>query len=128
MKIRVLFQALKFACLPTLSILLLLFFGFFSISKTIAFISSDNGWAIFIRVVLVIAEIALVYVMYEHYNEEDTKKQIFENKDLPLKKGREVIYHREVYQLFNSPNSNNKHIIYPTENDNLILVEREPKK
>lgn len=74
MKVKAFMMALKFACLPTLSLLVLLFFGFFSISKTIDFISSNNGWAIFLRIFCVILEIALIWFMYNKYLKEECIK------------------------------------------------------
>ncbi len=74
MKIKLLFKALKFACLPTLSILILLFCGFFSITKAITWISSNEGLAIFLRVAMVIAEVILVSIMYLQYAKEDAIK------------------------------------------------------
>lgn len=63
-------QALRFACLPTLSVLCLMFFAFFSIEKTLDFIGSSNGWAVTIRILLFLVEILLVWYMYEKNCEE----------------------------------------------------------
>lgn len=126
MKTKYLFQALKFACLPTLSVLTLLFFGFFDIAKTIAFISSDSGWAITLRVLLVIVEAILIYIMYNHYEIEGDKKDkrdkagISENED-----GTPVDYSKSIYDLRRNWGSSDKYKYY-TKSDDIILIERTP--
>ena len=70
-KIRILVKALRFAFIPTLSVCLLLFFGFFSVKDTLDFIGSRNGWAILLRVVLALAELALIVFMYIFYLNEE---------------------------------------------------------
>ena len=71
MNIPALTKALKFACLPTLSLLVLLFFAFFSITKTVAFISSDDGFAIFLRIIAFLGEVLLVGIYYDKYRKEE---------------------------------------------------------
>lgn len=122
MKIKYLFQALKFACLPTLSILVLLFCGFFSISKTIDFISSDSGWAIALRVLLVIAEIVLIIVMYLQYEKEG----IFEEGGSRRKNGYTISSGRSVSDLGAGWRYNDIFKSYSTSNDNIIIIERTP--
>lgn len=74
MKSKYLFQALKFVCLPTLSVLLLLFFAFFSITDALAFISASSAGAVTLRILLFIVEIVLVVIMYFKYQKEDILK------------------------------------------------------
>lgn len=131
MNIKVLMQALKFACLPTLSILVLLFFGFFSITETFSFISSNNGWAITLRVAIVIAEGALVWFMYCHYldieNKRIQKEAMTATKD-SLKSNtinsKEMHAWREIKDLFRMSNNISGYKIYETESENIVIVER----
>lgn len=124
METKYLFQALKFACLPTLSILTLLFFGFFDIAKTIEFISSDNGWAIALRVFLVIAEMLLIYGMYDYYKTEGDKKEIRERTGLTDNdKGNYVSYSTSIYHLHENWGSQCNYKAY-IKSDDIVLIER----
>ncbi len=123
MNAKILAQALKFACLPTLSVLVLLFFGFFSISKTIAFISSDDSWAVFLRVTAVIAEIILVTVMYKQYESEEQKKMLINNPENFLERCSLISSNERVYSVLNG-NSSDDYYVYPTSNPNIKLIER----
>lgn len=80
MKIRYksLMRAIQFAFLPTISLLLLLFFGFFSIEKTINFITSDSFWAIAIRVIAFLAEIVLIWALYNDYAKEEKQEELIQ--------------------------------------------------
>ncbi len=130
MKTKYLLQALKFACLPTLSVLVLLFVGFFSVTKPLAFISSDNGFAIALRVLLVIAELSLVYYMYKMYEEEDKKQELLkinnENKENLTKgnTGKSLYYNESVYKLGKKWTNDDNYLMYETELENMIIVER----
>lgn len=125
MKIKLLFKALKFACLPTLSMLTLLICGFFSISKAIAWISSDAGLAIFLRVALVIAEIVLIYIMYEHYREEEQKKDIVTNTEMYLNRQKARTYSRssEFRSISATNSSDDIFYIHDTEIPNTYIIE-----
>lgn len=131
MNIKILMQALKFACLPTLSILVLLFFGFFSITETFAFISSNSGWAIALRVAIVLAEGALVWYMYDHYLKIETEKiyreaRIKTKEDLKSEavKSRDTSGWREVKDLFPTTRGTVTYRQYDTESENIIFIER----
>ncbi len=125
MNTKYLFQALRFACLPTLSVLALLFFAFFDIARTLAFISSDNWFAILLRILLVIAEVALVVIMYKDYE----KKGIIED----VKKGKRsddaqnVNGENDLYTIERNWSYNDSFKMYRTENENIIVIERTPK-
>lgn len=127
MKIRILMQALKFVCLPTLAMMVLLFFGFFSISETIKFISSTNTLAVIIRIVLVIGEFALVYHMYEHYLKIAQREELLKNSDINGKNGYNIPYHTDIYQLERPWNSDDTFFKFHTENPDIIIIERKPK-
>lgn len=121
MKLKAFMMALKFACLPTLSILVLLFFGFFSISRTIEFISSNNGWAIFLRILSVIIEIALIWFMYEKYLKEETLKSAGKN----VSSGKQIVSNERIYECFNDTyNSANKYYLHKTEHPDIIVIQR----
>ncbi len=64
---KALIKAMQFLCLPTLSLLIIIFFWFFSWTDFIAFLTSKSGWAGALRVGVVILEVILVYYMYEYY-------------------------------------------------------------
>lgn len=66
---KALIKALSFLCLPTLSVLLILYFWFLDFGRFTDFVTSQSGWAGVLRVALIIAELCLVYHMYCHYNE-----------------------------------------------------------
>lgn len=130
MNTKALMQALRFACLPTISVLILLFFGFFSITKTIAFISSDNGWAIAIRVILVIAEMCLIWFMYEIYDKqikaEEKKKANYsavhtDLSELPKRKSERVSEYKEVRSILPG---GHKYVIYDTESPDVKILSR----
>lgn len=123
MKTKYLMQAMRFACLPTLSVLMLLFFGFFSISRTLAFISSNEGLAIAIRVVLFIAEVVLVYIMYKHYEKEDIRIQTGCDNN-----GRSISGRKNIYEIFGSEYYDSMFKVYNTNNEDIITVERIIKK
>ncbi len=122
MNTKYLFQALRFACLPTLSVLTLLFFGFFDISRTISFIASDNGWAVTLRILLAIAEIVLVVIMYYQYRKEGIiqdakngkKGDRIENMD----------YSRSVYRLKDEWRNSDQFNMYLTDCDDVVIIER----
>lgn len=122
MNIKALFKAIRFAFLPTLSVLILLFFAFFSISKTIAFISSDSGWAIALRIFLVVAELAMIVIMYFHYLAEEIKANPEENK----RGGYPISTSKRVYDLFDGVGDRDDFTKYSTGSSNLILIERKP--
>lgn len=62
--------------LPTLGVLLMLLVGFFDPLAMWNFIKSDTFWAVFIRVILFIAEITLIVLMYFHYLNLEIKEDV----------------------------------------------------
>jgi amino acid permease len=71
MTTKALMKAMGFMFIPTFSVLTLIFFWFLSWTEFVAFITSKSGWAGFLRMVLLLAEIALVWFFYTKYNEQD---------------------------------------------------------
>lgn len=134
MKTKYLFQALKFACLPTLSVLLLIVCGFFSITKALDWISSDSGFAIALRIILVLAEIALVVIMYFNYEEEGeeqakklAKEQLLNNPS-PSNNGNVISNRREVCELFGRSNYNDTstYTLFTTKDSNILMLQINP--
>lgn len=125
MNFKYLFKALRFACLPTLSVLVLLFFAFFDIGKTIAFISSDNAAAIILRICLVLAEIALIIIMYNEYE----KKDLIENpwNHIKSKRPSSLTYTTYVSDLRGDWARSDNYEAFGTSDDDYILVHRKPK-
>lgn len=120
-----LLRALKFVCIPTLSLLVLLFFAFFSVSKTIAFISSDDGWAIALRIIAFIAEIVLVVWKYLEYNREEIFKS--GNKGEYIKeKGSSCQPYYEIRQILGH-DKRGDYRYYQTTNVNIKILEFIPK-
>lgn len=121
MKTKAFLKALKFMCLQTLSVFVLLFFGFFSITATIAFITSNEGLAIALRVILVIAEIGLVVYMYFHYlQEESVKTHVKTRHGLTYK---EMNGYTDLQHLFSNAGGNSTINVYNTESGNVKVVE-----
>lgn len=122
MNVTALTKALKFACLPTLSLLALLFFGFFSITKTIEFIASDNGWAILLRIVAFLAEVFLVLYFYDKYKTEEILEgniNIFNKTKYNSTK--------ELYKLKDSWSSSDNYYVYDTNDSNVVCIKRVDK-
>lgn len=122
MNLTALTRALKFACLPTLSLLLLLFFAFFSISETIAFISSNDGIAIALRVLAFITEIVVVWIYYDKYNKED----IFSGKSTKSNR-RSIGARTDIYDINHRWSSSDDYFVMDTEDPNIVYVERVAK-
>lgn len=122
-----LFKALRFAFLPTAVVLLLMMFGFFSITKVFDFISSSHGGAIAIRILLFVLETVLIVVMYHYY----LKKLIFEgaikNPELEMISGTYQSSSEYIRHLFKDGSSSDKYTKYTTKDDNIIVIKRTPK-
>jgi hypothetical protein len=120
---KVLLKAISFMFLPTISILFVVFIGFFSITDFISFITAKSGWAIFLRVALVLAEIIFVCLMYKHYYKLD----VIKNKDNYIKKGNVIKNTSSTYveRFFKSDTSNGYNFkSYATDNDNIVVIEK----
>lgn len=70
MDYKALVKALKFIFLPTLAVLLFIWFATLSLTGVLSFIVSDSGWAIAVRILLLLIEGALVWWMYDKYRIE----------------------------------------------------------
>jgi hypothetical protein len=119
---KILLKALSFMFLPTLSVLSLILVGFFSWSKFVSFITSDSGFAMFIRIALALGEIFFVYLLYRHYEKEEILNNEVENKGRIIKEGG---YSDNEYQYFKMYDRlNHKFRSYATSNSDLVILER----
>lgn len=123
---RVLLKAMSFMFLPTLGVLLMLVVGFFDPVAMWNWIKSDNGWAIFTRIALFLAEIGLITVLYFYYFDK-------EKRDAILKEGRGVgkkqrtAYDQYVFRVWYDNSQNHYFYIQATEDPNIQILIREPK-
>lgn len=127
MNLRILGKAMGFMFLPTLGVLLMLLVGFFDPIALWDFIKSSDGWAIFIRIVLFIAELVLVVVMYFYYLEEDTKKEVKASIGTDGTK-RKISYSCYARDMFEGSDSNDSFTISYTKDPNIIVIEHSPRK
>lgn len=121
MNLKVLGKAMGFMFLPTLGVLLMLVVGFFDPMAMWSWIKSNDGWAIFVRIVLFVAEVGLVVVMYFYYLEEETKKQALDGNG--SKNGERRSSRTEICDLFKNGSSRDSFRVFETENANIRIVE-----
>jgi len=124
MNLKILGKAMGFMFLPTLGVLLVLLVGFFDPIAMWEFIKSNTCLAVFVRVVLLIAEISLVLGMYFHYLEKD----VIERASGGDGSGKFIYscYRDYVYQLFPDQKDNDTYKFEKqyTECDDIIIVKR----
>jgi len=121
MNLKVLGKAMGFMFLPTLGVLLMLVVGFFDPIAMWNWIKSNDGWAIFVRIVLFLLETGLVVVMYFYYLDEETKKQAFDGKG--AKNGERRNSRTEICDLYRTATSRDAFRVFETENANIRIVE-----
>lgn len=120
--LKILGRAMGFMFLPTLGILTLLLVGFFDPVAMWNFVKSNDGLAVFVRVILFIAELVLVVILYKRYEKEEMIKNI--NNDKDHLRSRKISSSTVVYDLFEQGSYRDSHRIYRTSDDNVIVVER----
>lgn len=76
MNTKIALKALKFAFLPTITILIFMIVGCFSFIEPFKFLISDSTGAIWLRVVLVISEIAAFVIAYCVYFERQPMSEL----------------------------------------------------
>lgn len=122
MNLKVLGKAMGFMFLPTLGVLLMLVVGFFDPMAMWNWIKSNDAWAIFVRIVLFIAEVGLVVVMYFYYLDEEIK-----NAALKGTKGQFAYmtrnYRTELREVFGNSSSDDHFKIFETESSNVRVIE-----
>jgi hypothetical protein len=70
-------KAAKFLFMPTVALLLLLFFWFFNVTKFVAFVTSENTGAAIFRIIAFLAEIILWCTFFEKYVKELKSEERF---------------------------------------------------
>lgn len=96
MNYKILARALKFAFLPTLSVFVCIWFAVLSVTDVFQFLLSDSGWAIAMRIFLLIVEVAIVAYMYFYYLKEEKIKEGLRSEDGWEVKGDTGDYVRDV--------------------------------
>jgi hypothetical protein len=80
---KALLKAMGYMFLPSFAILFVIFIGFFNWSNFVAFVTSQDGWAIFMRIAMLIAEIVLVTWLYFDFLKDENQKLAFEKAKNP---------------------------------------------
>ena len=120
--LKILGKAMGFMFLPTLGVLTMLLVGFFDPVAMWTFIKSDNGWAIFTRLVVFLIEVGLITGLYYHYKNEEFIHKSMEDKDSLLCEQRtEATWLRH---LFDESRDGNKYFVFKTSKKNIVVVER----
>ena len=130
MNLKILGKAMGFMFLPTLGVLLMLLVGFFDPIILWTWIKSPSGWAIFTRVILFLLETGLVIVMYFHYLEEENhNKYLAECDDIKVNRSNKKSTYGidTIYELFPGDRGSYKYFKIPTDNPDIMLVERKPQ-
>ena len=122
--LRLLGKAMGFMFLPTLGILTALLVGFFDPIAMWTFIKSNDSWAIFIRLVILITEIVIVAIMYGIYKSDEKTKGLLESQDGLTSKT--VAYNNYVYYSFDDASSKDTYTLYYSDNKNVVVLKRTP--
>lgn len=127
---------MSFMFLPTAAVLMVLFFWFFSISKFVDFITSQDTFASIIRIVMMALEIACVYHMYKYYENEElaaeAKKSVdgvLKDPDAALEDCKSVGVERSscIRDIFYSSAYDDKFQVWATENPRIKIIKHIPK-
>jgi len=130
MNLKILMKAMSFMFLPTLGVLLMLLVGFFDPIMLWTWIKSPSGWAVFTRILLFILEIGLIALMYFHYLEEYNKEEYLKGCDdvkINRTNMRSASRLDTLLEMFPSDRGDYKYFKTPTENPNIVLIERKEK-
>ena len=123
MNFRILWKAMSFMFLPTLSVLCLLLVGFFDPIALWEFIRSNSGGAIFVRVILFIIEVTFVAYFYFKYLYEEEFEAALKDPESKCKKGRQINSYTEARGMLNS-SSDNEIFLYDTANPNIKIIQK----
>ena len=115
---------ISFMFLPTVSVLSLILIGFFSWTKFVVFITSDSGWAVFLRIVLAILEIVFVYLMYQYYLKQEIINNGVTNKGNIITNIKNDYTYEYKYFKNRDRIPGESYRSYSTANDNIIVLER----
>ena len=77
---RALLKTLGFMFLPSLSVLIVIFFWFFSFTNFINFIISGSIIAGIIRLIMIALEFIVGYKVYEYYRDKFVREELISNK------------------------------------------------
>ncbi len=128
MNIKSLLKALRFACVPTMAILALVFFAIFDIQKTVSFITSQDGWAVFIRIVSLVAELLIIAFMYVEYEKEESVNRVKSSiPNLNKDDSHDVGYHTSLYNLNAKWTSSDTYKAHYTNDSDIMIIVRTPK-
>lgn len=124
MNYKLLGKAMSFMFLPTLGVLIILLVGFFDPIAMWLFIKSNDGWAVFTRVVLLIAEIALITSLYFHYLEDYKKQNIAQEEKKVIIKDNINKYESITAFVNGSFDSDSRWLSYKGWNNNITILEK----
>ena len=88
------------------------------------FIKSNDGWAVFTRVVLLIAEIALITTLYFNYLEDYKKQNMAQEKEKVIIKDNINKYESIPAFVNGSFDSDSRWLSYKGWNNNITILEK----
>lgn len=119
-KIKAFLKALSFMFLPTVGVILFMMLACWSVTKPFIFLTSDNGWAILIRVLITALEIGLIVYLYydELYKStiNDPQRDDCEKVEIPAGRLARDFFPGGTYQ--------DKFYRHETPFSNLVVIER----
>jgi hypothetical protein len=122
---KILFKAMKFSLLPTLLTFTLLFLGFMSFEKAFNFLTGNDFLSMFVRVGLFIAEIALIFTMYEVYSKEEYQKSLLNPENLEGLNFTDRYSDNKLKELFNqSYNGSYRYSASKTKDSDFVIVKQ----
>lgn len=76
-------KAIQFLFLPTLGLMLIVFFWFFNWGRFINFVTGEDGWSSFLRVFALILEFVSIIILYNYFakilKDENVRKGIIDD-------------------------------------------------
>lgn len=118
MDYKILAKALKFAFLPTLSVFVCIWFAVLSVTDVFQFLLSDSGWAIAMRIFLLVVEVAIIAYMYFYYLEEEKIKEGLRSEDGWQERGTNK---SQIYEVTRWEYSNEKIKIKKIDSETVII-------
>jgi len=125
MNTKALMKALSFMFLPTLGVLLLLLVIFMDPITMVEWLFSDNGWAGFLRFVLLVAEITLIIILYnKHYRKAIIDEVATKLGGIIGTEQRNVNYGSAVKYCFSTTKYDDYYTLEDTKYTNIVIVRR----
>lgn len=114
---RALLKSLSFTFLPTVIVLLVVLLVTFDFQIFLNLLLGKTGWAYLLRIVLLVAEGALVWYMYGYYKARPAEKNYVDigNKKVEVLKHTRVPYDSQISS------------VYETADENVLIVIKKPK-